>query len=313
MSLIVTGTIGIDTVHTPTGSAERVLGGSCSYFAAAASHYTPTRLVGVVGDDWPEEHRAMLNSFPGIDLSGLEIRPGSATFKWGGRYFENMNDRETLFTELGVLEEHPPAIPDHFADSRYVFLGNTHPAVQLGMLEQLPSRVLAVADTMDLWINIAHEDLRELFGVVDGLVVNDSEASQLTEERNAITAARRILDMGPTFVVVKKVEHGCVLVHRDSKDVYVLPAYPVESGGVVDPTGAGDSFAGGMMGHLASCERTDIEAIHEALAWGTITASCTIGSFGLEGIRSTDRAGLHAKMEQFQQAAWVGPRGAEVG
>jgi fructose-1-phosphate kinase PfkB-like protein len=255
----------------------------------------------------------MLNSFPGIDLSGLEIRAGSATFKWGGRYFDNMNDRETLFTELGVLEEHPPAVPNDFADSHYVFLGNTHPAVQLGMLEQLPSRTLAVADTMDLWINIAHEDLLELLRAVDGLVVNDSEAAQLAEERNAITAARRILDMGPSFVVVKKGEHGCVLVHRDSKDVCVLPAFPVESAGVVDPTGAGDSFAGGMMGHLASCERTDIEAIHEAIAWGTISASCTIGSFGLEGIRGTDRADLQVKMEQFQRAAWVGPRGAEVG
>ncbi len=310
MSLIVTGTIGIDTVHTPSGSAERVLGGSCAYFAAAASHYTPTRLVGVVGDDWPDEHRSMLNSFPGIDLSGLETRSGSATFKWGGRYFDNMNDRETLFTELGVLDEHPPAVPEAFVDSRYVFLGNTHPAVQLGMLEQLPNRVLAVADTMDLWINIAHEDLLALLRAVDGLVVNDSEASQLTEERNAVTAARRILDMGPTFVVVKKGEHGCVLAHRESADICVLPAYPVASDGVIDPTGAGDSFAGGMMGHLASSERIDIEAIHESLAWGTISASCTIGSFGLDGIRNTDRAGLQAKMEQFQQAAWVGPRGA---
>ncbi len=308
MSLIVTGTIGIDTVHTPHGSAEGVLGGSCAYFAAAASHYAPTRLVGVVGDDWPDAHRKTLASFEGIDLGGLEVRSGSQTFRWGGRYFANMNDRETLFTELGVLEEHPPEVPGHFADSRYVFLANTHPAVQLGLLEQFPDRKLAVADTMDLWINIAHDDLRQLLTAVDGLVINDSEASQLTEEHNAITAARRILEMGPTFVVVKKGEHGCVLVHRDGGAVGVLPAFPVEASGVVDPTGAGDSFAGGMMGHLAASERTDADAIHEALAWGTVTASCTIGSFGLEGLRDVDRAGLDARMSSFQSAAVVGPR-----
>ncbi len=308
MSLIVTGTIGIDTVHTPNGSAECVLGGSCAYFAAASSHYTPTRLVGVVGDDWPESHREMLTSFPGIDLSGLEVRRGSSTFKWGGRYFDNMNDRETLFTELGVLEEHPPAVPDAFADSEFVFLGNTHPAVQLGMLKQLPDRILAVADTMDLWITIAHDDLLQLLQAVDGLVVNDSEATQLTGERNAITAAKGILDLGPTFVVVKKGEHGCVLVHRDCKDVRVLPAFPVESDGVVDPTGAGDSFAGGMMGHIATHGRVDIDSLQEAIAWGTVTASCTLGSFGLDGLRKVDFAGLESRMNQFQQAACVGPR-----
>lgn len=306
MSLIVTGTIGIDTVHTPTGSAEGVLGGSCAYFAAASSHYTPTRMVGVVGGDWPDAHRATLESFPGIDLSGLEIRSGSSTFKWGGRYFDNMNERETLFTELGVLEEHPPTVPDDFADSRYVFLGNTHPAVQLGMLEQIPERILSVADTMDLWINVAHDDLLALLRAVDGLVVNDSEACQLTDARNAITAGRRILELGPSFVVVKKGEHGCVLVHRDSPEVRVLPAFPIEAERVVDPTGAGDSFAGGLMGHLASCGRTDVDAIQEGLAWGTITASFTIGSFGLDGLRSTDRAGLEARMEQFRHAARVG-------
>lgn len=308
MSLIVTGTIGIDTVHTPTGSAEGVLGGSCAYFAAASSHYTPTRLVGVVGDDWPEAHRAMLSSFPGIDLSGLEVRAGSSTFKWGGRYFDNMNNRETLFTELGVLEEHPPAVPANFADSEFVFLGNTHPAVQIGMLEQLPERKLAVADTMDLWITIANDELLQLLQAVDGIVLNDSEASQLTGERNAISAARRILDLGPTFVVVKKGEHGCVLVHQDSASVRVLPAFPVEADGVVDPTGAGDSFAGGMMGHLATHGCVDIDAIQEAIAWGTVTAACTLGSFSLDGLRSVDCAGLQTKMEQFRQAAWVGPR-----
>ena len=308
MSLIVTGTIGIDTVHTPQGSAERVLGGSCAYFAAAACHYVPTRLVGVVGGDWPDDHRAELNAFEGIDLAGLEVRPDSKTFSWGGRYLNNMNERETLFTELGVLEEDPPAVPDAFKDSQFIFLANTHPAVQMGLLEQFPQRSLAVADTMDLWINIALDDLLALFKAIDGVVINDSEATQLTNERNAITAARRILDLGPTFVVVKKGEHGCILAHQDG--LCVLPAYPVEARDVIDPTGAGDSFAGGMMGHIAACGRTDLDTIQESLAWGTVTASFTLNSFGLGGLASLNRDMLTHRMAAFQKAAAVGPHTA---
>lgn len=310
MSLIVTGTIGIDTVHTPTGSAEEVLGGSCAYFAAASSHYTPTRLVGVVGGDWPEAHRRELEAFSAIDLTGLEVRDGSKTFRWGGRYFDNMNDRETLFTELGVLEEAPPAVPAAFHDSSYIFLANTHPAVQLGLLQQFPERSLVVADTMDLWINIAHDELLELLQAIDGLVINDSEAAQLTEERNAVTAARRILDLGPRFVVVKKGEHGCILAHEDG--VAVLPAFPVEAAHVVDPTGAGDSFAGGMMGHIAATGQTDLKTVQESLAWGTVTASFTLNSFSLSGLSQISRSDLDARMEQFQQAASIGPQSVNV-
>ncbi|MFM1833263.1 MAG: hypothetical protein RLZZ461_1579, partial [Planctomycetota bacterium] len=220
--LIVTGTIGIDTIHGPTGSADGVMGGSAAYFAAAASHLAPVRLVGLVGEDWPADHRAMLESFPGIDLAGLEIRPGGETFRWGGKYEENMNNRETLFTHLGVVEDTPPAVPEAFRDSRFVFLANSHPAVQRGMLESLPDRDIAVADTMDLWINVAHDDLLELLRRVDGIVLNDSEAELLTETRNVISAGRKILDLGPSFAVVKKGEHGAVLVHRDG--VAVVPA-----------------------------------------------------------------------------------------
>ena len=305
MSLIVTGTIGIDTVHTPIGLAERVLGGSCAYFAAAACHYVPTRLVGVVGGDWPDDHRSELEAFEGIDLTGLEVRPDSQTFSWGGRYFDNMNERETLFTELGVLEEDPPAVPDSFKDSQYVFLANTHPSVQRGLLEQFPERSLVVADTMDLWIDIAHDELLALLGAIDGVVINDSEAAQLTSERNAVTAARRILDMGPQFVVVKKGEHGCILAHQDG--ICVLPAYPVEASDVIDPTGAGDSFAGGMMGHIAACGRSDVDTIQESLAWGTVTASFTLTSFGLGGLASLNRDVLNHRMAAFQKAASVGP------
>ena len=302
--LIVTGTIGIDTIHGPTGSAEAVMGGSAAYFSAAASHLAPVRLVGLVGDDWPADHRAMLESFPGIDLEGLEVRGGGETFRWGGRYEANMNNRETLFTHLGVVEDAPPAVPAAFADSKLVFLANSHPAVQAGMLESLPDRELTVCDTMDLWINVAHDDLLSLLRKVDGVVLNDSEAELLTGTRNVVTAGRQILDLGPSFAVVKKGEHGAVLVHEDG--IAAIPAFPADHGAVVDPTGAGDSFAGGMMAHLARTGRTDFEAIQESLAWGTVMASFTIAAFGLDGIRAADGPSIASRMDEFRAIGRIG-------
>ena len=304
MSLIVTGTIGIDTVHTPTGKAEGVPGGSCAYFAAAASFQTPVRIVAAVGGDWPAEHRTILESFDNVCLAGLETRPDSKTFAWGGRYLDDMNQRETLYTHLGVVEEDPPAVPEKYRDSEYVFLANTHPGVQAHLLSHFPDRKLAVADTMDLWINIARSELVSLLGQLDGLALNYEEAEQLTDTRNPVTAARKILEMGPTFVTVKKGEHGAILVHQDG--VAVLPAYPAELEHVVDPTGAGDSFAGGFMGYLASTGKTDFRSIQTALAWGTVIASFTIESFGLNRLREITRADIDDRMRKFQTAARVG-------
>ncbi len=304
MSLIVTGTIGIDTVHTPTGKAEGVSGGSCAYFAAAASFQTPVRIVAAVGGDWPAEHRTILESFDNVCLAGLEMRPDSKTFAWGGRYLDDMNHRETLYTNLGVVEEDPPAVPDEYRDSKYVFLANTHPGVQAQLLSQFPDHKLAVADTMDLWINVARSELVSLLGQLDGLALNYEEAEQLTDTRNPVTAARKILEMGPTFVTVKKGEHGAILVHQDG--VAVLPAYPAELEHVVDPTGAGDSFAGGLMGYLASTGKTDFRSIQTALAWGTVIASFTIESFGLDRLREITRADIDERMREFQAAARVG-------
>lgn len=286
MSLVVTGTIGIDTIYTPDGQhREGVLGGSCAYFAAAAAAYGPVRLVAVVGDDFPPEHRKTLTGFPNIDISGLETRGGSRTFRWGGKYLDNMDHRETLYTELGVLEEAPPPVPDAFRDSRCVFLANSHPAVQADMLSRFDSPDLVVADTMDLWINIAKDDLEKLLGRVDGLVLNYDEAELFTGKNNPVTAGRRLLEYGPRFVVIKKGEHGCILVHRDG--LAALPAYPTET--VVDPTGAGDTFAGGMMAYLAAeLEAGRLEdaasypAVRRSLAHGTIIASFTIESFSLQ-------------------------------
>jgi sugar/nucleoside kinase (ribokinase family) len=302
-SLLVTGTIGIDTVETPTARAEHVLGGSAAYFAAAASRLTPVRLVGVVGEDFPAAHRTRLETLGQVDLRGLETRAGGRTFAWGGKYLLNMNERETLFTELGVVADAPPQVPAAFADSGFVFLGNTHPAVQSGLLDQVPNRRLAVADTMDLWINVAHDELVHLLSKVDGIVLNDSEAAHLTGVRNAISAGRRILGYGPKFAVVKKGEHGAVLVHRDG--VAVVPAFPAEEDMVVDPTGAGDTFAGGFMAHLARTGRTDLETLQTALSWGTVMASFTIGAFSLDGVARATAADLDARYRLFARHARV--------
>ncbi|MEZ6318304.1 MAG: PfkB family carbohydrate kinase [Phycisphaerales bacterium] len=299
MSLIVTGTIGIDTIYTPAGEhREGVLGGSCAYFAAAASFYGPVRLVAAVGDDFPPEHRATLAKFKNIDAAGLEVREGSKTFRWGGKYLEDMDHRESLFTELNILAEAPPAVPESFKDSSYVFLANMHPGLQGELLSQMKSPKLAVADTMDLWIDIAKDDLENLLGRVDGLVLNYDEAEQFTGKRNPVTAGRALLERGPTFVVVKKGEHGAILVHRDG--VAALPAYPAEV--VVDPTGAGDTFAGGMMGHLAATDPenpADYDTIRRALAHGTIIASFTIETFSLERLASITPAQIGDRYDRF--------------
>lgn len=297
MSLIVTGTIGIDTVYTPSGHAEKVLGGSCTYFAAAASFYGPVRMVAAAGDDFPDSFRDVFRAFPSIDTAGLEIRPGSKTFAWGGKYLKNMDTRETLFTELGVLAEKPPEVPAKFRDSRIVFLANSHPGVQLGFLEQLSKRELVVADTMDLWINIAKDDLLVLLRRVDGLVLNYDEAELLTGRGNTVAAARHILEMGPKFVVVKKGEHGCILVHREG--IAALPAYPAER--VIDPTGAGDSFAGGMMGALASgtANPGSLDSIRRALAHGTVIASFNIEAFSLDRLKTLKRAEVDARYNEY--------------
>jgi sugar/nucleoside kinase (ribokinase family) len=300
----VTGSLGIDTVHAPTGRAEGVLGGSCAYFAAAASFHAPVRVVAAAGGDWPAEHRRMLEGFSNIALDGLEIRPQSRTFAWGGKYFDDMNQRETLFTELGVLEEHGPEVPESFRDSEFVFLANTHPEEQLRLLDAFPRRKLAVADTMDLWINIAHPELMKLLGRVDGVVLNNEEAELLTEINNAVSAGRKILEFGPRFVVVKKGEHGAILVHRDG--IATIPAYPSLAEQVVDPTGAGDSFAGGMMGHIASVGMTDLAALQTAMAWGTVTASFAIESFSLNRLARLTRAEIDERMKAFQSAARIG-------
>jgi sugar/nucleoside kinase (ribokinase family) len=298
-NLIVTGTVGIDSIIAPTGTAESVLGGSCTYFSAAASFYGPVRMVAAVGEDFPRAHVETLARFGTIDTAGLEIRKGSKTFRWTGKYHENMDHRDSLETQLNVLMEAPPPVPEKFRDSRYVFLANMHPGLQAGMLAQFPRRTLAVADTMDLWIKAARPELEKLLGMVDGLVLNYDEAELMTGKRNPVAAAKHILEMGPRFVVVKKGEHGALLIHRDG--LGALPAYPAEI--VIDPTGAGDTFAGGMMGAIASGAAGggagSFGQVLRALAHGTVVASFNIEKFSLDRLKTLKRAELTKRYNEY--------------
>jgi len=297
MSLLVTGTIGIDTIETEGNRADDVLGGSAAYFAVAAGLMHPVRLVAAVGEDFPESFRQVFAT-DRIDHSGLEVRKGSKTFRWHGRYERDMNNRESLQTDLNVVGEAPPKIPDNFQDSKYVFLANTHPAVQRSFVEQLKSPKLKVCDTMDLWIKEFREDLLQTLGVVDGLVLNDSEAKLLVpDESDLIACGRHILGMGPKFVVIKKGEHGAMLITNEV--VYALPIFPTDK--VKDPTGAGDSFAAGMMAHIAEVDKVDPATLKRAMAYGACVASVTIEDFSLAALRAADRDTVQKRFEEYRK------------
>lgn len=294
MSLLVTGSLGIDTLETPHGRAPDVLGGSAVHFAFGAAIYTRVRLVGVVGEDFPPAMRDLLSSGD-IDLAGLETRKGSKTFRWSGKYSTDMNDRDTLDVQLNVLAEDAPSVPEAFADSQVLFLANTHPALQRQMRAAVPGAKLTVCDTMDLWIDSARDELVKTLGEVDGLIINDGEARQLTGIGNLIEAGEAILKMGPRFTVIKKGEHGAILLTGDR--VTAIPAFPTKL--VKDPTGAGDSFAGGMLGYLASTGVYDDAALRRALLHGTVVASYTIEDFSVDRIKNVTRKEIDERVERF--------------
>ncbi|HUW31036.1 MAG TPA: PfkB family carbohydrate kinase [Planctomycetota bacterium] len=275
MSLLAVGSIALDSVQTPSGTMEDVLGGSATYFSYAASFFTHVRLVGVVGEDFPNDHRALLQA-RNIDLAGLEVVPGK-TFRWRGCYQGAMNSAETLDVQLNCFGCFEPKVPEKFRDSKYVFLANCSPKLQMQVLAQMEKPDLVVCDTMNFYIANERDGLVELLGMVDGIVINDAEAVQLTDTHNLVRAGRMILAMGPKFVVIKKGEHGSMLLSKN--DIFCLPAFPLET--VVDPTGAGDSFAGGMMGYLARAGRIDPMILKRALVCGTIVASFNVEGFSL--------------------------------
>ena len=296
MPLVVVGSVAFDCVKTPTESRDDVMGGSASYFSYAASFFTPVRLVSVVGEDWPDEYTKLLQS-RNIDTTSLEVVKGSKTFRWEGRYLENMNDRETLDVQLNAFADFDPVLPETYRRCPFLFLANGPPAIQLRVLEQCTGATLAVADTMDLWINTARDELDELLKRIDGLVLNDSEAKLLTGDENLVRAGHAVREMGPRFVVIKKGEHGAMFFSRH--ETYVMPAFPTPD--VVDPTGAGDSFGGGMMGYLAERGNFEPKTLKEAMAYGTLAASFTVEDFSLDRLKQIEREDIDRRMEQYRQ------------
>ena len=296
MPLCVVGSVALDSVETPTEKRDNVLGGSAVFFSYAASFFTSVRLAGVVGEDWPAENTAMLRA-RGIDTAALQVVPGGKTFRWRGKYLPNMNDRETLDLQLNVLAGFDPVLPEAYRRAKFLFLANGSPVLQMKVLDQCPWASLTVADTMDHYIRTEPNELRELFKRVDGLVINDSEAKLLTGDDNLVRAGNAIRKMGPSFVVLKKGEHGALFFGEH--ETYVLPAYPTER--VVDPTGAGDSFAGGMMGYLAECGSIDAKTLKTALAYGTLTASFTVEDFSLDRLRQIKREDLDRRMVEYKK------------
>lgn len=293
MSLIVIGTIAYDSIETVHESRVDVLGGSATYFALAASRYIEPRLVGVVGEDFKQEHRELFAQ-QGVHAGGLEVVPGK-TFRWGGRYEPDWNTRHTTFTELHVLADFDPKVAAEHRGSKYVFLANAVPAIQAKALDQIERPTFVMADTMNLWIECAREDLFSLMRRIDAIVLNDEEARMLTGESNLIRAASAVLGMGPRYVILKKGEHGSFLMSSDVH--FSLPAYPVVE--VVDPTGAGDSFAGGFMGYLAAQDDTSPATMRKAMLHGTVTASFCVQGFSVDSMTAVTREAIDRRYDEL--------------
>lgn len=293
MSILVVGTVAFDSIETPHGFAERVLGGSASYFAVAASFFSPVKIVGVVGQDFPEDYLEIFSQ-RGVDLEGLK-RAAGETFHWRGRYHEDLNVRDTVELRLNVLSGFSPTLPESYRDAEYVFLGNIDPGMQTEVLSQLRRVRLVACDTMDHWIQGSGDALRKLLRKIEMLIINDSEARLLSGERNVVRAARSILKMGPKVVLVKRGEYG-VLQFSDSS-IFATPAYPLEE--VFDPTGAGDSFAGGFLGHLARSGDRGQGGLRRAIVYGSVVASFTVEDFGLQRLTRLSVEEIEERYQRF--------------
>jgi len=297
MSLLVTGSIGIDTVTTPFGTSENCIGGSAVYFSMAASFFGPVRFTGVVGEDCPFDLNEV---FAGrdVDLRGLESRQFSKTFRWKGSYHDTMNEAITDQVELNVLAEAPPKVPEEFTSSEFLFLANTAPSLQIQLLDKLTKPTFVAADTMNFYIQGYNSDLRKLLRRVDCLIINEDEARMLADDRNLIRSGQAILEMGPRVVVLKKGESGSMMFERTGEK-FLLPAYPAVN--VVDPTGAGDSFAGGFMGYLSQQNQVNIENLKKAMAYGTVVSSFTISDFSLKGLSSASRGDIETRFGELKK------------
>jgi len=293
MPLLVVGSVAIDTVETPFGVAEGSLGGSAAYFSLAASHFSPVRLVSVVGEDFPRDYHEAL-ACRDIGLEGLTVSPGR-TFRWHARYEGPMDQAETREVQLNVLEDFLPQVPPCYCDSRFVFLANSSPRTQLHVRRQLTEARFVVADTMNFYIEKERHELLELLRVVDALILNDAEARQLSGSASLLHAARWVCERGPRYCIIKKGEHGAMLVGEDG--AFVLPAYLAEN--VLDPTGAGDSFAGGLMGYVAACAELNEQVLRRALAYGMVVASFAIEQFGPTRLMEISRPAIEERLERY--------------
>jgi sugar/nucleoside kinase (ribokinase family) len=295
MSLLVVGSVALDSLETPFGQKEDALGGSATYFSTSASFFSPVQVVAVVGEDFPEQHLTFLKG-RGIDLEGVTREPGK-TFRWKGKYGYQLNEAQTLDTQLNVFERFDPKLPESYRDAPFVFLGNIHPELQGKVLDQVRAPKLVAADTMNFWIQGSRDALLKTLARVNLLFVNDAEARQLAGEHNVVKAARAILSMGPNRVVIKRGEYGALLFDRDH--IFACPAYPLAE--VFDPTGAGDTFAGGFMGTVATLGNLNEETLRRAMVTGSVMASFTVERFSLERLREVKRPEIHARFAEFKK------------
>lgn len=294
MSVLVVGSAALDSVKTPYGEVKDAIGGSAFYFAAAASFFAPVKLVAVVGEDFPIRRLDFLKK-RNVDMTGLEIAPGK-TFHWAGVYHPDMNQRDTLATELNVFETFSPKLPPEYRNTAYVFLANIHPELQMEVLKQVARPRLVMLDTMNLWISTALPALKKVMARTDAVILNDQEARQLTGEVNIIKAAKDVTKLGPKTVIVKKGEHGAFLVRGE--DFFAIPAYPLES--LFDPTGAGDSFAGGLMGYIAARGEQGFGILKRAMGFGTVVASFAVEKFSIDRLKELSRDEIEERFEKFE-------------
>jgi sugar/nucleoside kinase (ribokinase family) len=295
--ILAVGSVAFDTIKNPFGEVSRVVGGSATYFSVAASFFTDVRLVAVVGEDFAEQGAGMFEG-RSIDLAGLQTVPGE-TFRWKGEYGFDLNNRETIYTKLNVFEEFQPVIPDEYRSSPFVFLGNIHPRLQLDVLDQVTAPRLVAADTMNYWIEGTPDELREVLKRVDVLIINDSEARELSGEANLVKAARAIRSMGPCTLVIKRGENGVLMTCQGEVEFFAAPAMPLEE--VFDPTGAGDTFAGGFVGYLAACREVTDAAMARAIIYGSTLASFAVEDFSLERLLRLTEAEIKERFRHFKR------------
>ncbi|MCG9899465.1 MAG: PfkB family carbohydrate kinase [Hydrotalea sp.] len=298
MSLVVVGSMAFDAIETPFGKSDKIIGGAGTYIAWCASNFTqPIKQISVVGGDFPQEELDALTA-RGVNLEGVQIKKDEKTFFWSGRYHLDMNSRDTLDTQLNVLENFQPVVPESYQDCEFLMLGNLVPAVQRSVIEQLKNRPkLIVMDTMNFWMEVALDDLLKTLAMVDVLMVNDSEARQLSGEHSLVKAAAKIMAMGPKYLVIKKGEHGALLFHE--KQIFFAPALPLED--VFDPTGAGDTFAGGFIGHLARTKDISFDNMKTAIIVGSAMASYCVEKFGTQRLREISDVDIESRLNEFVQ------------